>query len=73
MRLTAIAENSTCSNFYWMLLPLALIGLLIAIFQSLLKRLGHLSFVSQILAVIAIGPTCLGRIDVSLEFFMCFS
>lgn len=49
MRLTSIAETGTSSNFYWLMLPMALIGILTATFQSILKSLGHLGFVSQIL------------------------
>ncbi|KAJ0028452.1 hypothetical protein Pint_34975 [Pistacia integerrima] len=77
MRLTSIAENGASSNFYWMLLPLALIdtgefspfcSLILALvsvymFEEATEMITVVCL-SLLQAGIVLGPTCLGRIDV---------
>ncbi|KAL5806810.1 hypothetical protein ACOSQ4_029543 [Xanthoceras sorbifolium] len=43
------------------LLPVALVTLFTAIFRLLLKPFGQVNFVSQMLAGIVLGPSCLGK------------
>ncbi|KAK2647456.1 hypothetical protein Ddye_014945 [Dipteronia dyeriana] len=45
----------------YVLLPVALVTCFTAIFRVLLKPLGQVNFVSQMLAGIVLGPSCLGQ------------
>ncbi|KAL5740294.1 hypothetical protein ACOSQ2_029474 [Xanthoceras sorbifolium] len=56
-------HDVTDSTLPFLLMQIALVNSLTAIFQVLLKPFGQFSFVPQLLSGIAIGPSCLSRYE----------